>query len=94
MRGGRRTEYEIYWEILSFCKSGRTFTQIVSRCDLNSKVAQEYIDFLSSKGYLSRSSAGAGERGLFLTTEKAGAFLKLFTSLYQELFENSPEFKL
>ncbi|MCQ5377056.1 MAG: hypothetical protein NO516_03300 [Candidatus Methanomethylicia archaeon] len=92
MRGGRRTEYEIYWEILSFCKSGRTFTQIVSRCDLNSKVAQEYIDFLSSKGYISRSSTG--DRNLFLTTEKAGAFLKLFTSLYLELFENSPEFKL
>jgi predicted transcriptional regulator len=48
----RRTQYEIYWEILVFCKTAKTFTGIINRCDLNSKIGQEYIGFLCSKGYL------------------------------------------
>jgi predicted transcriptional regulator len=92
LKTGRRTEYEIYWEILSFCKPGRTFTQIVGRCDLNSKIAQEYIEFLSSKGYLAK--VPEGERNLYKTTVGAGEFMSLFTKIYQELFDNSPEFKL
>ncbi len=92
MRQGRRTEYEIYWEILSFCRSGKTFTQIIGRCDLNSKNGQEYLDFLSEKGYILRSNEG--ERNLYKTTGKAGEFLDLFARLYQELFDRGPEFKL
>ena len=63
---GRRTQYEIYWEILTFCRSPRTFTNIISRCDLNSKIGQEYIEFLSSKGYLSKINEDG--RALFVTT--------------------------
>ena len=49
---GRRTVYEIYWEILVYCKSPRSFTAIINRCDLNSKTGQEYLEFLTAKGYL------------------------------------------
>ena len=31
----RRTQYEIYWEILVFCKTPRSFTGIIGRCDIN-----------------------------------------------------------
>jgi predicted transcriptional regulator len=92
MKAGRRTEYEIYWEILSYCKQGRTFTQVIGRCDLNSKIGQEYINFLSKKGYLSRIDDGG--RNLYSTTEEADDYLILFMRIYQELFNNSPEFKL
>ena len=47
---GRRTVYEIYWEILIYCKSPRSFTSIINRCDLNSKTGQEYLGFLAGKG--------------------------------------------
>src|SRR5665647_1956735 len=55
---GRRSSYEIYWEILVYCKSPRSFTAIINRCDLNSKTGQEYLEFLSSKGYLSLTIEG------------------------------------
>lgn len=92
MKTGRRTEFEIYWEILSFCKSGQTFTQIVGRCDLNSKIAQDYLNFLGDKGYIAKVNEEG--KGIYRTTAKAGEYLALFTKLYQELFDNSPEFKL
>ncbi|MFA6226641.1 MAG: winged helix-turn-helix domain-containing protein [Methanoregula sp.] len=46
---GRRTVYEIYWEILVYCKSPRSFTAIINRCDLNSKTGQEYLEFLVAR---------------------------------------------
>ncbi|MCX6681944.1 MAG: hypothetical protein NTY71_03025 [Methanoregula sp.] len=49
---GRRSTYEIYWEILVFCKTPKLFTGIISRCDLNSKTGQGYLGFLAGKGYL------------------------------------------
>ena len=54
----RRTPYEIYWEILVYCKTPRAFTAIINRCDLNSKTGQDYISFLCAKGYLSRNRGG------------------------------------
>jgi len=39
---GRRTSYEIYWEILVFCRKPKTFTNIINRCDLNSKIGQQH----------------------------------------------------
>lgn len=88
----RRTQYEIYWEILTFCKHEKSFTSIVQRCNLNSKIAQEYIDFLLEKKYL--SIVGEQERKLFITTEKAQEFLSLFSQLYIKLFDISPKRKL
>jgi predicted transcriptional regulator len=89
---GRRSPYEIYWEILVFCKNPRSFTSIINRCDLNSKIGQEYVEFLKVKGYLEAISDG--ERTSYRTTTKAAEYIALFTRLYQSLFDTIPEFKL
>ena len=89
---GRRTPYEIYWEILVFCKIPRSFTSIINRCNLNSKTGQEYLDFLCHKGYL--SSVQEGEQSGYLSTGSATEYVELFTRLYQSLFNTIPGFKL
>jgi predicted transcriptional regulator len=89
---GRRTSYEIYWEILVFCKTPRSFTSIINRCDLNSKTGQEYLDFLCRKGYLSKLTEG--ERTRYQASGQATEYIALFTRLYQSLFDTIPGFKL
>jgi len=88
----RRTQYEIYWEILVFCRTPRSFTSIVHRCDFNSKTGQDYIEFLISKGYLSRTIEG--EKATYRATGRAGEYIALFTELYRKLFDTIPGFKL
>lgn len=89
---GRRTIYEIYWEILVFCKSPRAFTAIINRCDLNSKTGQEYLAFLIAKGYI--TTVKDGEKTSYLSAPSAGEYISLFSSLYQKLFDDQPEFRL
>ncbi|MFA5346731.1 MAG: winged helix-turn-helix domain-containing protein [Methanoregula sp.] len=88
----RRSPYEIYWEILVYCKTPRAFTAIINRCDLNSKTGQDYISFLCAKGYISRVMEG--ERSRYTTTDLAGEYLSLFSELYQKLFDTIPGFRL
>nr|WP_320160524.1 winged helix-turn-helix domain-containing protein [uncultured Methanoregula sp.] len=88
----RRTQYEIYWEILVFCKTPRTITGIISRCDLNSKTGQDYIGFLCTKGYLSLQKDG--EKSSYVATEDAREYIALFSEMYQKLFDRIPGFKL
>jgi predicted transcriptional regulator len=89
---GKRTLYEIYWEILTFCRSPHTFTSIIHRCSLNSDIGQEHIGFLLRKGFLSRyEDEGAN---LHRTTDKARPFLDSFREMYLELYNRGPEFKL
>jgi predicted transcriptional regulator len=88
----RRTQYEIYWEILTYCKTPRSITQIIQRCNLNSKIGQEHIDFLAYKGYLVKTMDG--NRSLYTTTPAAKGYVEIFMKLYLELFKNSPEFRL
>jgi len=89
---GRRTVYEIYWEILVYCKTPRSFTAIINRCDLNSKNGQEYLGFLAEKEYLRQTSAG--ERTTYTSTPEAAEYIALFSSLYQKLFDRGPGFRL
>ena len=88
----RRTQYEIYWEILVFCRTPRPFTAIINRCNLNSKIGQEYLEFLSGKGYL--SVLQEGEKTSYLSTAKAADYIETFTRLYQSLFDTIPGFRL
>jgi len=88
----RRTPYEIYWEILVFCRTPRSFTGIINRCDLNSKTGQEYLDFLTGKGYL--SAVKESERTSYTSTPRANEYIELFTKLYQSVFDKIPGFKL
>jgi predicted transcriptional regulator len=89
---GRRSPYEIYWEILVYCRSPRSFTAVINRCDLNSKTGQEYIEFLTSKGYLLVDKDGG--KTTYAATERAGEYIALFTEMYRKLFDTVPEFKL
>ena len=70
---GRRTIYEIYWEILVYCRTPRPFTAIINRCDLNSKTGQEYLEFLTRKGYL--STVTEGEKIRYVSTKEAGEYI-------------------
>jgi predicted transcriptional regulator len=89
---GRRTVFEIYWEILVLCKTPRSFTGIINRCDLNSKTGQEYLEFLTSKGYL--MAVVEGEKTSYVSTPAAGEYIAIFSSLYQKLFDTTPAFRL
>jgi predicted transcriptional regulator len=89
---GRRTIYEIYWEILVYCRTPRSFTAIINRCDLNSKTGQDYLGFLVRKGYL--SAVAEGEKTRYVSTQEAGEYILLFSSMYQKLFDNQPGFRL
>lgn len=89
---GRRTPYEIYWEILVYCRTPRTFTAIISRCDLNSKTGQEYLEFLVARDYL--EIIRDGEKASYRSTERAAEYTALFSSLYQKLFDTRPGFRL
>ncbi len=88
----RRTSYEICWEILVYCKVPRTFTAIVSRCDLNSKNGQEYLGLLVARGFLTLHNDG--ERSLYTATDQAREFITLFNRLYQGLYDRKPGFRL
>ncbi len=89
---GRRTPYEIYWEILVFCRTPRLFTTIINRCDLNSRLGQEYLAFLTGKGYL--AVVRDGEKTLYRATDRAEEYLTQFSTLYKTLFDENPGFKL
>ena len=88
----RRSQYEIYWEILTFCRTGKSFTAIINRCNLNSKTGQEYIGFLAGKGYLTGISEG--EKTTYTATAKAAEYIALFAKLYQSVFDEIPGFRL
>ena len=89
---GRRTLYEIYWEVLTFCRTPRTFTSIINRCTLNSKIGQEHVGSLIKKGYIRRYDDEG--RTVHRTTVKADGFISAFRDMYMELFNKRPDFKL
>jgi predicted transcriptional regulator len=83
----RRTQYEIFWEILVFCKTPRTYTSIIHKCNLNSKITQEYLDFLTKKSYLSMKKDN--DWMYYQTNPEAQEFLTLFSQMYQNLFQKT-----
>lgn len=89
---GRRTSFEIYWEILVFCREPKSFTSIINRCDLNSKIGSQHIEFLINKKYLVCESEDDKKR--YRTTELAQEYLTLFSQLYRKMFDSAPTFKL
>jgi predicted transcriptional regulator len=89
---GRRTNYEIYWEILVFCRKPKSFTSIINRCDLNSKIGQQHIRFLVDKKFLLIETVE--NKKMYTTTEQAQEYITLFSQLYRKMYDNSPEFKL
>jgi predicted transcriptional regulator len=88
----KRTHYEIFWEILTFCKTPKTFTSIINRCNLNSKIGQTHLDFLKQRGLLAEIEVN-GNR-MLKSTEQASQFIAFFNKAYRELFDDTPEFRL
>ena len=88
----KRTYYEIYWEILTFCRTPKSFTSIINRCNLNSKIGQTHLDFLKQRGLLEEVEVN-GIR-MLKATEHASQFIAFFNKAYRELFDDTPEFRL
>ncbi len=88
----KRTHYEIFWEILTFCKHPKSFTSIINRCNLNSKIGQTHLDFLKERGLLAEVEVDGAR--MFKATEQAAQFIAFFNKAYRELFDDSPEFRL
>jgi len=88
----KRTQYEIYWEILTFCRKPKSFTSVINRCNLNSKIGQRHIKFLKKKGLL--ATVENQDKTLLVATERANDYTTLFSQMYKKLFDNSPEFRL
>ena len=88
----KRTHYEIFWEILTFCKTPKSFTSIINRCNLNSKIGQTHLEFLKKKQFI----VEVQNKGMALlkTTEQANQYIALFNKTYRELFDDTPEFTL
>jgi predicted transcriptional regulator len=81
----RRTSYEIYWEILVYCREPRSFTNIINRCDLNSKIGHQHLTFLVENGYL--TTKDSGDRTRYTATAKGLEYTTLFSKIYGALFE-------
>ena len=88
----KRTHYEIFWEILTFCKVPRSFTSIINRCNLNSKIGQTHIEFLKQRSFLVEVENGGVT--LLKSTEQANQYIAFFNKTYRELFDETPEFRL
>jgi predicted transcriptional regulator len=88
----KRTHYEIFWEILTFCRTPRSFTSIINRCNLNSKIGQTHLDFLKQRHFLMETEKDGMK--LLKSTEQAGEYIALFNKTYRQLFDDTPEFRL
>jgi len=88
----KRTHYEIFWEILTFCKTPKSFTSIINRCNLNSKIGKTHIDFLKKRRFLVEVENDG--MTLLKSTEQASQYIAFFNKTYRELFDDSPEFRL
>jgi predicted transcriptional regulator len=88
----KRTHYEIFWEILTFCKTPKSFTSIINRCNLNSKIGQTHIDFLKKRRFLEEVQSEGNT--LLKSTEQASQYIAFFNKTYRELFDETPEFRI
>ena len=53
---------------------------------------REYLEFLTTKGYISELIEDDKIR--YVSTSSAAEYIALFSSLYQKVFDSPPEFKL
>lgn len=80
---GRRNAFEIIHEILAVSIDGISKTQVVYRTNLNFRLMQEYLGFLTSSGYLQRSLAILPVQ--FKLTIKGRRLLKILVDLEREV---------
>ena len=77
----RRSVYEIAWDILTYCGTPRRMSQILLACNLNTKIANKYIEMLIRKGLL------AERDNMYVTTDRGHEYIRLFDELYKKIFE-------
>jgi predicted transcriptional regulator len=69
---GNRGWLEIVNLMLTVCEHGGLKTHIMYKCNLNSKQLQQYLDFLLSRGLVSKREEEGGEvkRTIYATTDR------------------------
>ena len=88
----RRDSTRVIHDILLIAGHGIVKTQIVYRANLNSRLTELYLDFLTSKGYLSRHDSDGGVSTVYQLTEEGRMFLEVLRrveSQLEGLFPNS-----
>ncbi|WP_290724939.1 winged helix-turn-helix domain-containing protein [Archaeoglobus sp.] len=80
----KRSKVEIVAEILQICSgNGVNITKIVYKANLNSKVAQDYVNCLLREGFI--ESVLDGKRTKYRTTGKGREFIKKFREIEEDL---------
>ena len=80
----RRSNLEIFAEILKIARKGAKKTRIVYGANMNFKMLDEYLEKLTKAGLIANSEDNGG---LIKTTEKGVEYLQQFYSLQEFGFE-------
>jgi len=79
-------------EILTYCRTPRSFTSIINHYNLNRKIGQTHLDFLKQRRFL--EEVQDDNMTLLKSTEQAKEYIALFNKTYRQLFDDTPEFRL
>jgi predicted transcriptional regulator len=81
----RRDSTKVIHDILLIAWHGAVKTQIVSRANLNSRLTESYLDFLTAKGYVSRHHSGRRVSIVYQLTEEGKGLLDTLQRVENQL---------
>jgi predicted transcriptional regulator len=85
--GANRGSLEIINTMLNVSMNGMIKTQIMYRCNLNSKQLQGYLNLLLKWGLLDRKESLVTRRSIYTSTERGRKFVSTYAEL-SALFDN------
>ncbi|MGA2874723.1 MAG: winged helix-turn-helix domain-containing protein [Nitrososphaerales archaeon] len=85
--GANRGSLEIINTMLNVSMNGMIKTQIMYRCNLNSKQLQGYLNLLLKWGMLERKKSLITRRSIYTSTERGRKFVSTYAEL-SALFDN------
>ncbi len=85
MLSSRRTNSQIFTEILKICVNGARKTRIVYQANINSRMAKLYLDDLMKNGFIEAKRDGS--RTIYITTSKGLELKGRFELICGELDE-------
>jgi predicted transcriptional regulator len=85
--GANRGSLEIINTMLNVSMNGMIKTQIMYRCNLNSKQLQGYLNLLLKWGMLERKKSLVTRRSIYTSTERGRKFVSTYAEL-SALFDN------
>jgi predicted transcriptional regulator len=85
--GANRGSLEIINTMLNVSVNGMIKTQIMYRCNLNSKQLQGYLNLLLKWGMLERKKSLVTRRSIYTSTERGRKFVSTYAEL-SALFDN------